>query len=159
MADRAPTVHYLTEDGLAKLEEEMKHLRNVRRPEVAVRLHESVDSGEGTDNADYEEAKNEQAFVEGRIQDIESILATARVVHHDPKSRGEVEIGSRVTVADEQGKNHGYQIVGSAEAAPLEGKISNESPLGHALVGRKKGDDVEYETPAGHHRLTIKKIQ
>jgi transcription elongation factor GreA len=154
-----PSVHYLTEGGVKKLEEELVHLRKVRRPEVAHRLHEAVDSGEGTDNADFEESKNEQAFVEGRIQDIENILATSRVAHHDPKSRKIIEIGSTVTVADQHGKTRVYQIVGSAEAAPLENKISNESPLGHALVGGKKGDEVGYETPSGHQKLTIKKIQ
>jgi transcription elongation factor GreA len=152
-------VHYLTEDGVKKLEQELVHLRKVRRPEVASRLHEAVDSGEGTDNADFEESKNEQAFVDGRIQDIENILATSRVAHHDPKSRNIVEIGSTVTVAGQHGKRRIYQIVGSAEAAPLENKISNESPLGHALVGGKKGTEVGYETPSGHQKLTIKKIQ
>ena len=159
MTGRDRTVHYVTEDGVKKLEEELVHLRNVRREEVASRIHEAVDSGEGTDNADFEEAKNEQAFVEGRIQDIENILATSRVAHHDPKSRKIVEIGSSVTVADQHRKPHRYQIVGSAEAAPLENKISDESPLGHALVGHKKGDKVDYETPSGHQNLTIKKIQ
>jgi transcription elongation factor GreA len=159
MTKKNPPVHYLTEDGVKKLEDELVHLRKVRQPEVASRLHEAVDSGEGTDSADFEESKNEQAFVEGRIQDIENILATSRVVHHDPKSRKVVEIGSTVTVANHHGKRHIYQIVGSAEAAPLENKISNESPLGHALVGGKKGAEVEYETPSGHQKLTIKKIQ
>ena len=159
MTSRNRTVHYLTEDGVKKLEDELQHLRNVRRHEVASRIHEAVASGKGTDTTDYEEAKNEQAFVEGRIQDVENILATSRVAHHDPKSRKAVEIGSTVTVTDHKGKSHRYQIVGSAEAAPLENRISNESPLGHALVGRKKGDEVVYETPSGHQTLTIKKIQ
>jgi len=124
MTSRDRTVHYVTEDGVKKLEKELVHLRNVRRQEVASRIHEAVDSGGGTDNADFEGAKNEQAFVEGR-----------------------------------NGKPHRCQIVGSVEAAPLENKISNESPLGQALVGHKKGDKIDYETPSGHQNLTIKKIQ
>lgn len=149
---------YLTEEGLKQLRAEMEHLRGVRRQEVAARIHVATESGGSNNNADYEEAKSEQAFVEGRILDLENILADAVVAPHDKKSKT-VEIGSSVTVETAQRKKENYIVVGSAEASPLEGKISNESPVGQALMGHKVGDVVQIETPSKVIKLKITKMQ
>lgn len=149
---------YLTEEGLKQLQAEMKHLRGVRRPEVAARIHKASESGGTTDNAEYEESKTEQAFVEGRILDIENILANAVVASHDKKSKA-VEVGSTVTVETEQHMKENYFVVGSTEASPLEGKISNESPVGLALMGHKVGDVVLVETPSKVIKLKITKMK
>ena len=149
---------YLTEEGLKQLHAEMEHLRGVRRQEVAAKIHTASESGGVKDNADFEEAKSEQAFVEGRIQDIQNILATAIVISHDRKSKT-VEIGSTVTVETEQHKKQNYIVVGSAEASPLKGKISNESPIGQALFGHKVGDVVQARTPSKVIKLKITKLK
>lgn len=149
---------YLTEEGLKQLQAEIEHLRGVRRQEVAAKIHESGATGGTADNAVLEEAKNEQAFVEGRILDIENILADAVVTAHDKKSKI-VEIGSTVTVETEQRKKENYIVVGSAEASPLEGKISNESPVGQALFGHKVGDVVQVKTPSKVIKLKITKMK
>ena len=149
---------FLTPEGLKQLQEEMEHLRNVRRQEVAARIHKASETGGTVDNAEYDEAKSEQAFVEGRIRELEAILANAVVASHDKKS-GVVDIGTSVTVVDEEGKKQKYFVVGSVEASPLEGKISNESPVGRALMGRKVGDEVEIETPAKVIKLKITDIR
>lgn len=148
---------FLTPDGLKQLQEELAHLTNVRRHEVAGRIHQASESGGNVDNGEYDEAKMEQAFVEGRIRDVENILANATVATHDKKS-GVVDIGSKVTVTEEGGAKRVYSIVGSAEASSLEGKISNESPVGQALMGHKAGDKVEVETPSRKVNLTITRI-
>ncbi|MCI0439888.1 MAG: transcription elongation factor GreA [Chloroflexi bacterium] len=151
---------YLTPDGLKQLKEELENLRNVRRREVAARIHRASETGGTVDNAEYDEAKSEQAFVEGRIRDLENIIAKAIVTpERRKKSRDIVEFGSSVTVENAQGRKQKYTVVGSAEAAPLEGKISNESPVGKALLGRKVGDQVEVQTPAGAQKLKITEIR
>ena len=155
---------YLTPEGLKQLEDELGHLKNDRRPEVASRIHKASDTGGTVDNSEYDEAKNEQAFVEGRIKDLEKILANA-VVAPTPKKRSRakgakaVEFGSSVSVVTPKGSRSSYKVVGSAEAAPLEGKISNESPVGGALLGRKVGDEIEVETPSGVTKLKITRIR
>lgn len=149
---------YLTEEGLKQLQAEMEHLRGVRRQEVAVRIHKTSESGGVMDNADFEGAKSEQAFVEGRILDIENLLSTAVVTSHDRKSKT-VEIGSTVTVETEQHKKQDYIVVGSAEASPMEGKISNESPIGQALFGHKVGNVVQVKTPSKVIKLKITKMK
>ncbi len=138
---------FLTPQGLKQFQEEMENLKGVRRIEVAERIHRASENGGNVENAEYDEAKNQQAFVEGRIRELESILANAVVAAHDKKG-GIVDIGSSVTVENSNGRKQSYKLVGSAEASPLEGKISNESPVGQALLGRKVGDEVEVETPA-----------
>ena len=149
---------YLTPEGYKKLEEELNYLRTVKRQEVAQRLHEALaEGGELIENAEYEAAKNEQAFVEGRIQELEYVLANARVVERLPSD--EVNIGSQVTVAYDDGSEETYTVVGAAEASPREGLISNESPLGKALMGRKAGDTVEVQAPDGTFRVKILKIE
>ena len=153
---------HLTPEGWKSLEGELRHLSSVRRSEVAARIHMASASGGTVDNAEYEEAKNEQAFVEGRISDLEKILSSAVVAGHDgPKKKKKgrtVAFGSSVTVTTDKGAKRLYKVVGSAETAPLEGKISESSPVGLALMGHKVGDEVDVETPSGVVKLTIKKV-
>ena len=150
---------FLTPQGLDQLKEELSHLRTVRRQEVAARIHKASETGGTVDNAEYDEAKNEQAFTEGRIRDLENIVSNAVVASSKKGRRDTVEFGSSVTVAAAGGNKRQYTVVGSAETAPLEGKISNESPVGRALLGRKVGDEVEVETPSGVTKLKVTKIR
>jgi transcription elongation factor GreA len=150
---------YLTPEGLKKLEDELEHLRTVKRQEVAVRLHEAMEDGELIENAEYEAAKNEQAFVEGRILELEHMLAQAQVIEPG-KSKDVVHIGSTVVVKEDgNGGTETYTIVGVAEANPREGLISNESPLGLSLLDHKVGDIVEVKAPAGELRFRVVKIK
>jgi transcription elongation factor GreA len=149
---------YLTAEGLKKLEEELEHLRKVRRKEVAVRLHEAMEGGDLIDNAEYEAAKNEQAFIEGRILEVEYMLAQARIIEPG-ESTGIVDIGNTVVVKQDGKKRETFTIVGAAEANPKNGLISNESPLGQALLGNQVGDEVEVDAPAGVLRFRIVKIE
>jgi transcription elongation factor GreA len=149
---------YITAEGEIKLKEELLNLRNVRRQEVAQRLHEAMEGGELIDNAEYEAAKNEQAFIEGRILELEHKLAVAKLIEPTETS-GVVMIGSTVTVKQDGQKREKYTIVGAAEANPKEGLISNESPLGQALLNQAVGDEVEVKAPAGILRFRIVKIK
>lgn len=149
---------FLTQEGYRKLQEELELLRTVRRQEIAERLHEAMEGGELIDNAEYEAAKNEQAFVEGRIKELEILLATARVVE-DVGSADSVQVGSRVTIREDGAAEEQYTIVGAAEADPSLGKISNESPLGRALMNKKAGDTVQVDAPAGSFLVTIVKVE
>ncbi len=140
---------YLTREGLAKIETELKHLREEVRPEVAERIRASKEFSDADDNGEYEEAKNELAFLEGRILTLEAMLSNASLIDDEQATHDQVRLGSRVTVRDDEGDDVHYIIIGSAEANPREGKISNESPVGRALLGRKIGDAVEVAVPAG----------
>jgi transcription elongation factor GreA len=144
---------YISRDGLEKLRRELDEMVSVRRPEVAQRIHDAKEHGDLSENAEYEDAKNEQAFVEGRIQTVEALIKNATLIeeHH---SVDHVQIGSTVTVAGPDGQD-AFTIVGSTEARPTEGRISNESPVGRALLGRKKGDVVTVRVPAGDISYTI----
>ena len=148
---------HLTPEGQEALAQELEHLTGVRRREVAQRINKAHQTGGTVDNAEYEETKNEQAFVEGRIADIESILTKALVTRRSKKT-AKVEFGSSVTVRNSRGARVLYQVVGGAEANPSQGKISESSPVGLALMGRKVGDVVDVETPAGVVKLTVKKV-
>ncbi|MDI6858490.1 MAG: transcription elongation factor GreA [Dehalococcoidia bacterium] len=146
----------LTKEGLAKLEKELEYLRTVRRQEVATRIHQAKELASTQNNAEYEDAKNEQAFVEGRILTLEKIIANAEIINQEEAHRSKkVQLGSRVTVLTPKGTKETYTIVGSAEAQPREGRISNESPVGQGLIGKGVGDAVLIEAPAGTLRLTI----
>jgi transcription elongation factor GreA len=147
---------YLTKEGLAKLEEELHHLRTTRRHEVAERIRRAKEFTNTVDNAEYDDAKNEQAFVEGRVQSIERMLANAVVIDEQAAPSGFVRLGSHVTVVDSEGVEESYTIVGSAEADPRAGKVSNESPIGRALLGHRVGDQVSVMAPGGSFDLTIK---
>ena len=147
----------VTEAGYAKLKEELDHLVNVRRAEVAERIKTFREYGDISENAEYDDAKNEQARIEARIVQVEEKLRTAVIVSEtDNKTVG---IGNKVTIVDaDSGDEEVYIIVGSTEADPLEGKVSHESPVGKALMGRSKGDKVEIPVPAGVLHFEIKKI-
>jgi transcription elongation factor GreA len=153
---------YLTTKGLRALEAELEELRTVRREQVAGRIHEAKEVGE-LENAEYEEAKNEQAFVEGRIQDLELMIQNAVIIPDHGKGGAKsdvVELGSVVKVQAASAKRADtYTIVGSAEASPADGRISNESPLGRALLGKKAGDQVEFPVPAGTQRVKIVSVR
>ncbi len=149
----------LTQEGLTKLEQELEHLKTVRRPEVAERIRQSKELTSTQNNAEFDDAKNEQAFVEGRILTLEQMITDATLIdeehaHHATK----VEVGSLVTVSEENKAGQEFHIVGSAEADPKEGRISNESPVGIALLGKRVGDAVQVNVPKGILRYTITKI-
>lgn len=152
---------FLTKEGFQKLQEELDHLRTVKRQEVAERLHEAMEGGELIENAEYEAAKNEQAFVEGRIQELEMLLATARVIEEDEKSHtnGLIVVGSTVTIQEQGYDAETYTIVGAAEANPRDGKISNESPIGKAILNHRVGETVQVETPSGMYKVKIIKVK
>ncbi|MDA0799690.1 MAG: transcription elongation factor GreA [Chloroflexi bacterium] len=154
----APNDTYLTTEGLRALEEELQDLRNVRRPEIVERIQDSKEAGE-LENAEYEKVKSEQGFIEGRIKELESMIQNAIIIpdHSNAKQKSSViELGSMVKVQRVGGKKpEAYTIVGSTEASPTEGKISNESPLGQALLGKSVDDEVEFAVPAGVQRFKI----
>ncbi|MHA7966143.1 transcription elongation factor GreA [Paenibacillus sp. CAU 1782] len=140
----------LTQDGLKKLEEELENLKSVKRREVAERIKVAIGYGDISENSEYEDAKNEQAFIEGRIITLEKMLRNARIINNDEIDTDTVSIGSTVIVEDmEFGDTMEYAIVGTAESDPLQNKISNESPLGKAILGKKQGTVVEVNVPAG----------
>ncbi|HEX8939723.1 MAG TPA: transcription elongation factor GreA [Candidatus Limnocylindrales bacterium] len=144
---------YISEEGLTKLRGELEEMVNVRRAEVAARIHDAKEHGDLAENAEYEDAKNEQAFVEGRIQTLEALIKNATVIDNN-HSTDHVQIGSTVEVEGTDGAER-FMIVGSAEASPSDGKISNESPVGRALLGKKKGDKVVVHVPAGSFTYKI----
>jgi transcription elongation factor GreA len=150
---------YLTPEGFQNLENRLRHLLEVRRAEVAERLRQALEEGgDLSENAEYEDAKNEQAFVEGEILRLEMILSTAQVIEASD-SKDQVVIGSKVTVVEQGSKDKEvYYLVGSAEAKPSEGKISHESPLGRAMIGAKVGEKVKVKAPDGEIIFTIKEI-
>lgn len=138
----------LTPEGQAKLEQELLHLETVRRREVGERIKEAKEFGDISENSEYDDAKNEQAFVESRIIEVTAILARATIID-TPKKNDIVSLGCKVGLKTAAGELHVYQVVGSAEADPADNKISNESPVGSAILGHKKGDVVAVTTPSG----------
>jgi transcription elongation factor GreA len=151
--------NFLTPEGLVKLEEELEYLRTVRRQEVAEKIQQSKELRSSVISPEYEEAKNEQGFVEGKILEIERIIKNATIIHHEDINVDFVEVGNEVRVQLQDGSEEHYTIVGSAEAKPGEGRISNESPMGTALLGKRVGDEVEVEAPAGPLKLRILEIK
>jgi len=150
--------NFLTQEGFDELQNELDYLRKERRQEVAARLHEASDGEELIENAEYEAAKNEQAFVEGRIKELEILLATAKIIDNTDKD-GSVKVGSKVTIQEDgYEEKESFIIVGAAEANPSKGKISNESPLGKALLGHVKNDEVSVAAPSGEFLVKILKI-
>lgn len=146
----------LTPEGKAQLQAELEQLINVRRPQVAERIHQAMEfSGDPVDNAEYQDAKNEQAFVEGRVREIAHILATATVVSDAGHAAGCVQVGRTITVEDENGERDTFTLVGSAEANPFKGRYSLNSPMGQALLGHNVGDVVTVNAPAGAMRYRI----
>lgn len=151
------TTTFLTQDGYRKLQDELEYLRIQKREEIAKRLHEAMEGGELIENAEYEAAKNEQAFVEGRIKELEIILAKARIIS-ETHSNETIQVGSKVTIQEEDAEPETYTIVGAAEANPLEGKISNESPIGKALINHKVGEVFPVDAPGGHYNVKVLKV-
>jgi transcription elongation factor GreA len=148
----------LTPEGLANLKSELEHLSTTRRREVAARIKEAREFGDISENAEYDDAKNEQAMLESRIAQLEEKLRSATVIDQSDLGTDVVSIGSIVHVKDAGGKSNKYTIVGSAEANPAEMKLSNESPIGKALIGHKRGEEVVVATPKGERKLKITKI-
>ena len=148
----------LTPEGKERLEEELHELETVKRDEVGERIRIAREFGDISENSEYDDAKNEQAFVENRIAEINNILSHAKVVA-PPKRANKAVIGSTVTLVDEKGRERVFTIVGGAEADSANGKISNDSPVGAACLGKKKGDVVEYEGPTGRKmKFTLTKV-
>lgn len=150
---QVPT-HQLTPEGLAKVEQELKALKTEQRPAAVKRMAAARELGDLSENADYHDAREQLAFIEGRIEELEYMIKHAEIV--TPKgASGSVQMGSQVTVKNESGKALNFEIVGANESDPVGGKISSESPVGAALMGQKKGDSVTVETPGGTTKYTI----
>ena len=158
----------LTTDGLKKLEQKLEHLKSVRRQEVAERIKQAIEFGDISENAEYEDAKNEQAFIEGELQTLEKMLRSAKLIESCETNTETVSLGCTVTLkevkegrgkAANNGLEMGYTIVGSAEADPSEAKISDESPVGSAVLGQKVGQIVEVVAPAGRMKFKVVNIQ
>lgn len=151
----------ITKAGLTKLKDELTEYKDVRRKEVASRLKEAIAYGDLSENSEYEEAKNEQAFVEGRIVELEQMIGNATIITDDKRGEDTVQIGTTVTVQNltENDDPETYTIVGSTEADPVNSKISNESPIGSAILGKAKNDTVRVKVPAGVFEYKILKIK
>ncbi len=149
----------LTPEGLVNLKAELDLLSTTRRREVAARIKEAREFGDISENAEYDDAKNEQAMLEARIAQLEDRLRSATVIDASDFDTEVVRVGSTVHVEDAGGNASLYTIVGSAEARPAERRLSNESPVGKALIGRRLGDEVAFATPKGERRLKITKIE
>lgn len=150
--------YYLTAEGAEKLREELAELKGPRREAIAARLREAIEMGDLSENADYHKAKEDQGFLEGRIQELEFLLKNATIIEEKTKYT-QVEVGATVTVQEEDFEPEKYSIVGAKEADPRNGKISNESPIGKALMGKQVGDLAIAATPGGEIRLKILKIE
>ena len=149
---------FITQDGLVKLKEELSHLKNTRRKEVANRIQQAKEFGDLSENAEYADAKDEQAFVEGRIIEVEKMINNATIIKEHHNGDG-VEVGNSIKIKDEEtGDMKEYEITGSQEADPVAGKISNESPLGKAFLGKKVDEVVEVKLPKGIVKYKIIKI-
>ena len=151
---------FLTEEGKAKLEDELATLVNVKRPEIAEQIRQAKEAGDISENAAFEDAKHQQGMIEGRIQELEYMLKHAEMIDEGAHSAADgVQLGCRVTVAATDGEDEHFFLVGSAEARPAAGRISNESPMGKALLGHRVGDAVEVTTPSGKLTFTVKAIE
>jgi transcription elongation factor GreA len=159
-AQQDPNKTYLTAEGAQKLRDELAFLRDVRRPELADRLRDAIQQGDLSENADYTAAKEEQGFLEGRIQQLERMLVEVVILDESGGKPGEVSMGSKVTVREEGfSETETFQLVGAAEADPMKGKISNVSPLGQALLGKKSGSTVKINAPGGTTTFKILKVE
>jgi transcription elongation factor GreA len=150
---------YLTAEGAAKLKIELAQLKGPEREALSKRLREAISQGDLSENADYHKAKEDQGFLEGRIQELEYILGNAVIIEGSSGPHDKVEVGATVTVQEEDYPEESYYMVGAKEADPRNGRISNESPIGRALMGKRAGEVVEAETPGGIVRLKILRIE
>jgi len=149
----------LTQEGLAKIEQELDELKTVHRKEVNDRIRQAKEFGDISENAEYEDAKQEQAFVEGRIMRLEQMIRNARIIDASGSQADEVRLGATVKVKDlGSGESFEFSIVGSAESDPPNKRLSNESPLGSALIGRRKGETVDVSTPRGIVQYKIEAV-
>jgi len=151
---------YLTQDGLQKVKDELDYLKTTRRKEVARLIAEAKAEGDISENAGYDEAKTQQGFLEGRIRELENVVKNAQIIEQDANNKNAVALG-RTVVVQEEGADleETYVIVGSMEADPHNGRISNESPMGKALLGKKKGDAVTVDTPGGEITFEIVRVE
>lgn len=150
---------FLTEAGLIKIKEELEQLKSVKRQEVAVRLKEAIAQGDLSENSEYDSAKEEQAFIESRIITLENMIRNAKIIKQGEQDKNFVGIGTKVKIQEmPEGDVEEYVIVGSAESDPLEGKISNESPIGAELIGKRKGETVTVPAPGGTLQFKILEI-
>lgn len=154
-----PEITYLTAEGLEKLQNELSHLKNNARVDLSKRLREAIQMGDLSENADYIQAKEEQAFLEGRIIELENLLQNVQIIDDKSRKDGKVDIGSIVTVQESNYPEETYFLVGPKESDPANGKISYESPIGKSLLNHKPGDEVSIETPGGTIKLKIKKVE
>ena len=153
------TIHYLTAEGLARLQEELQYLKGPAREQLAQRLRAAIQQGDLSENADYISAKEEQGFLEGRIRELDQILSHYVLIDEEQTNREVVNVGARVTIQEEDFDPEEFQLVGPKEADPRKGRISHESPIGRALLGKRAGDSVIAETPNGSIRFKIIKIE
>ena len=151
--------YLLTQEGAEKVHTELEDMKNRQRDEISKRLRQAIQQGDLSENADYHKAKEDQAFLEGKIEEYEEILAGAKIIVENNNNTGIVDVGSWVTIQEGDTKEEKYQVVGQHEAKPREGRISNESPIGSALMGHKEGDKVTVETPGGEMHVTIVKVE
>jgi len=151
-------VVYLTPEGKRRFSAELRELQTVRRHEVEEQIRRAKEFSDTVDNAEYDEAKAEQAFVEGRIQELERLLSTAKLIEEPTTKADFVRMGSHIKVVDSEGDEETYYLVGSHEADPRRGLISNESPIGRSLIGKRVGDEVTVVAPAGAFNLKILEI-
>lgn len=154
-----PDSSYLTAEGADRLRKELEYLKGPAREELAARLRAAIQQGDLSENADYSAAKEEQGFLEGRIQELEHLLGSVIIIDTLPQNLEKVDIGSRITIQEDNFPEEIYHLVGPKEADPRHGRISHESPIGRALIGHKIGEIVEADTPGGKIRLKILKIE
>ncbi len=151
--------HYLTKEGEHRLREELEQLEGPARQDLARRLREAIQMGDLSENADYIAAKEEQGFLEGRIQELKYILGNVTTIEENGQGHDAVEVGATVTIQEDDYPSEVYYVVGSKEADPGNGRISNESPIGKALMGKRVGDTVDVETPGGVIQFKVIKIK
>ena len=157
MADQAT---YLTAEGKKKLEDELEELKNVKRPEIAARLRHAIEQGDISENADYSSAKEDQGFMEGRIQELEKLLSNVKLIDEMDREKGVVNIGSVVTLLEVgEDEEEVYTIVGTHEADPMNNRISFLSPIGAAIHKRRQGETVTVETPGGTIKMKIVRVK
>lgn len=152
-------VHYLTAEGAERLRQELEYLKGPGREQLAQRLRAAIQMGDLSENADYIAAKEEQGFIEGRIQELTQILSNVQIIEERKSSRGVADIGSHITIQEDNFEPETYHIVGPKEADPRQARISHESPIGRAVLGHKEGDTVAAETPNGVIHFKIIKIE
>lgn len=149
--------YYLTKEGAEKMRAELEDMKGRQRDELSKRLRTAIQQGDLSENADYHKAKEDQAFLEGKIREYEEILAGLKII--EKKAGGAIDVGSHVVIQEEGRPEESYQVVGATEANPREGRISNESPIGSALIGHREGDTVVVKTPSGEMKFKVLKVE